>query len=141
MPKWLTPIFEGGFRYWSGLEVVTLLLPASFSEEYRGAEEDIPLHERLIVARCQKPQMLARLRWLPKKCRVEFVGAVQESLQTAIQEHEQYRWAQDDVALHHLSVLRFPIISGSNEENVLMVHILTSYNRHQYCALILCYEH
>jgi hypothetical protein len=105
--KWLPPIFKGCLRYWSALEDVTILLRPTTSEENRGdsEEEDIPLDEKLIIARCEKKELLEALRWLPKKCRVEFAGALKESVQNAIQEHEQSRKALDNVGLRYPSVL------------------------------------
>lgn len=105
--KWLPPIFKGCLRYWSALEDVTILLRPTTSEENRGdsEEEDVPLDEKLIIERCEKKELLGALRWLPKKCRVEFAGAIKESVQNAIQEHEQSKKALDNVGLRYTSVL------------------------------------
>lgn len=97
----LTTIVKDGLRYCFALEDLTMLLPPTFPEEIgENSEEEHTLsyYERR-KAEGEKIIVLNALRWLPKKCKVELVGATSKSVRIAIEEHEQSRSALNNVGL------------------------------------------
>ena len=104
LDRCLMGIIKSCLRYCYALEDVTILLRATASEETDTESEDgkTPFNKKKMRADWGRKVVLDALRWLPRKCKLTFVGATSEWIETALEKHEQYRHSLDNVGLHHL---------------------------------------
>lgn len=98
-----TIVFKNGLRYCSSLENLTILFPPALPEVTHENWEDEPNQWAMYA-------VLTDLRWLPRKCKVDFAGAVSEEVQLGLEEHEHARRALDDVGLPY----PFRVAMGKN---------------------------